>query len=189
MKRKPKPKSNAARKQEAKRKYETVKPKEGRPTDYREEYCEGIIRFFSKPLVRKLKKTIRTRTGAVIEEEVEVPNEPPTIESYSKSIGVVTTTIVAWTEKHPEFLAAYTRAKEIQKDFINQQALMGRYNSNYAIFFQTNNTDMRSKNQVTGPDDKPLIPVRSSQELELIDAIKNRLITTMPKAIEDKSGE
>ena len=75
----------------------------GRPTKYRKEYCDLIIRHFDIPATTTKKQTIVTRS-VVKTIDVEVPNMVPTIESFARKLGVMTETIVAWTKEYPEFL-------------------------------------------------------------------------------------
>lgn len=116
----------------------------GRPTKYRKEYCDLIIRHFDIPATTTKKQTIVTRS-VVKTIDVEVPNMVPTIESFARKLGVMTETIVAWTKEYPEFLTAYKKAKAMAKEILNENAIMGRYCEGYAKFFAINCTDMVDK--------------------------------------------
>jgi hypothetical protein len=121
----------------------------GRPTKYNPSYCQQIIEYFSAPLTKNLKKTYTTKAGTVIEEDVEKGSEFPTIDEFSaKILGVDDTTLINWTREHPEFLAAYTRAKQLQRDFLIKNGLQERYNSQFAIFVAKNCCGMTDKSEV-----------------------------------------
>jgi len=128
----------------------TQNHKVGRPTDYRPEYCEDIIKFFSRPLTKTVYKTYTTKAGTVIKEPIEKPNELPTIEEYCSSIGIVVSTLHEWRKHHPEFSKAYTHAKQLEKDFLVKNGLCDRYNARFAQFVAINCTDMVDKIEVSG---------------------------------------
>ena len=120
----------------------------GRPTKYRPEYCQQLLAHFSQPLTKTVIKKYTTKAGTVIEEPIEKPNELPTIEGFAESIGVVKDVIIDWTNKYPEFLFAYRRAKQIFRDFIVRNGITGRYDSRFAQFVAINDTDMRDRKEV-----------------------------------------
>ena len=141
----------------------------GRPTKYKSEYCQAIIKFFShKPYISK--KVITTGKNDYKKESFQlVPNAFPRFDRFADSIGVNGDTLVEWTKavypdshpkagqlKYPEFSAAYTRAKELQKWFLIENGLTGLYNPRFAIFAATNITDMREKIQHQGDPENPI---------------------------------
>lgn len=120
----------------------------GRPTDYHPIYCETIVEFFSKPLTEQQIKSITkkvTQNGTVSEraEFGIVAANLPTFTKFARYIGVDTDTLVEWTKVHPEFSVSYKKCKELQKDFLIDNALAGRYNPAAFIFTAKNITDMR----------------------------------------------
>ncbi len=115
----------------------------GRPTDYREEYCQDIVEFFSRPLTKTVIKTYTTKAGTVIEEPVERPEELPTIEEYCNRLGISKQALSEWVKVHPRFGDAYVRAKQLEKDFLVKNGLSGRFDSRFSIFVAQNFTDMR----------------------------------------------
>lgn len=58
----------------------------GRPTDYREEYCEGIVEFCAQGY---------------------------SLTAYAGEIGVARQSITEWARVHPEFSVAVNRAKAV----------------------------------------------------------------------------
>lgn len=106
----------------------------GRPTKYRPEYCEDIIRFFSRPLY--IKKTERKNIdGEWVEVEHEVPNETPFLIDWTEKIGVAHDAPYEWAKVHPEFSAAYYRAKKKQERFLVELGIKGDHNG--FMTFQT----------------------------------------------------
>jgi hypothetical protein len=131
----------------------------GAPTKYKPEYCEQIIAFFA---VDPSKTIIEVITGKNFEKETEkqIPNIFPTFEKFAHSIDVNGDTLVEWTkdeEKYPGFSAAYKKAKELQKNFLIQNGLVGLYPAAAFCFVAKNCTDMRDKTEVehTGLPEPP----------------------------------
>lgn len=127
----------------------------GRPTKYKAEFAAAIIKFFDRPYTREKAIEKVTPQGMPYEVMEEVPNDFPTFEKFAVQIGVNGDTLVEWAnaknkdgnEKYPDFSAAYKKAKQLQKDFLMQNSLMGRYSTAFAIFTAKNVTDMRDKQE------------------------------------------
>ncbi len=124
----------------------------GRPTKYRRKYCEELIAYFSVEPTKEVTKTITTKHGTVIEEPVQRAIRLPSLERFAANIGVSKQTVITWTENHPEFLDAYKRAKDLQKDILNTNGLLGLYDAGYAKFVAVNCTDMVEKTNHVFPD-------------------------------------
>jgi hypothetical protein len=110
----------------------------GRPTKYKPEYCEGIIEFFSRDVVRERTETVEGKNWSkdtIVREAIFFPS----VEGFAVSIGVDDTTLITWTKKWPKFLAAYLRAKDIQKALIYEYGITGQLDSRLAgLFAQAN---------------------------------------------------
>jgi hypothetical protein len=131
----------------------------GRPTKYKPEYCKKIIKFFS---IDPSYTTTETVTGKNWEKETtkQIPNQFPTLEKFAHSINVNGDTLVEWSkddEKYSGFPAAYKKAKELQKNFLIQNGLLGLYPAAAFCFVAKNVTDMRDKTEVehTGLPEPP----------------------------------
>lgn len=125
-------------------------PKRGRghPTDYRPEYCEKLLEWFNgqrHERVIKRERIIPQKNGApAIEREYEgVITRFPTFEGFADSVGVCTATLHLWRKAHPDFLEAYKRARERQKDWLVEIGLRGVVPVAAYIFTAKNVTDMR----------------------------------------------
>lgn len=125
----------------------------GRPSEYNSKYCEDIIEFFSrKPYdilmmmnedTGKEEPVINKHGNAVL-----IPCDLPTFEGFAIHIGVSRQTLHNWCDAYPEFLYAYTRAKDFQKEILIQNGLHGNYEKQFAIFTAKNVTDMKDKQEV-----------------------------------------
>ena len=127
-----------------------------RPTKYKPEYCDRIVKFFSVTPWKEVPYTITYKNGTMKEGTERWPNEIPTFHAFAKSIDVNEDTVVEWAKKHEEFSAAYKRAKELQKWFLIENGLNSLYNSTFAIFTAKNITDMRDRQELTGVDGGPI---------------------------------
>lgn len=124
------------------------KNKGGRPTKYKEEYCQKIIKFFSRDHTKVLIDTVTYKNGTIKEVEREVANTLPTFERFAFEIGVNRDTLREWRDRHKMFSASYKRAKGLQKDMIIDLGLRGLYNATFSIFTAKNVTDMRDKGEI-----------------------------------------
>jgi hypothetical protein len=170
----------------AKKKQKTKKHPGGRPTKYKPEYCKAIIKFFSIPPNRKEVMEVSTSQGVSAkggtsdfrkEKYQLVPNDPPFFEDFATSIGVSDDTIVNWAKRYPEFLAAYNKAKFLQKRFLIINGLAGCYPPASYIFTAKNITDMRDKQEVDTTktfDITGLEKLEDNELDELIKALQNR---------------
>jgi len=102
----------------------------GRPTKYKKNYCQEIIKYFDKEPFE-------------IKEGKEVPVNLPTFEKFAVYIDVNYDTLQEWRKKHEEFSESYKKAKNLQKNILIINGLRGNYNSTFAIFTAKNITDMR----------------------------------------------
>ena len=117
--------------------------REGRPTKYKPEYCQEIIEFFSIPPSREVEVVQYDKSGNDHVTYQTKANPIPFFAAFARKIGVNDDTIVEWEKVHPEFSAAYKKAKELQKEFLIENGLAGLYNATFAIFTAKNITDMR----------------------------------------------
>ena len=116
----------------------------GRPTAYRVEYIEEMLKHFNQPLYIN-KEVQQASGGRLVKVMVEKPNSMPTFERFALNIGVTHDTLRNWCKEHPEFFGAYNACKDIQKDFIVEHGMMGNYNPGFAKFIAVNVTNLRDK--------------------------------------------
>lgn len=138
----------------------------GRPHKYKQIFCKRMIDHFSIDPYKIVELTKVTKDGREVKTTEIVPNRLPTFANFAWSIGVDHNTVLNWVNavdsegkpKYPEFLGAYTQCKELQKDFLNYNALSGNYDSRYAVFLATNITEYRNKTSAehTGKNGEPI---------------------------------
>ena len=154
----------------------------GRPTSFKPEFTDEIIKFFSiepyKNLITKWNKEYFAdgRLKKESEEGVLKPNKLPTLYRFARKIGVDYSTMCRWVEKGeiqdddgrwnkditPQFVRfrdSYKEAKELQKEFLINIGLAGAAPAPFAIFTAKNITDMRDKTEsdVTHHLPKPIL--------------------------------
>ena len=133
--------------------------KEGRPSKYKSEYCDELVKFFDRePYYEKELQHFDKDGSYKWSDYKRYPNDLPTFAHFAKKIGVNGDTLVEWTKVNKEFSAAYKRAKELQKEFLIENGLQGLYNATFAIFTAKNITDMRDVQaiQYSGEDGGPI---------------------------------
>ncbi len=144
----------------------------GRPTEYKEEYCQALMDYFNVKSYEESDITYETKSFTKTETK-RLPSKFPTIEGFAARVaGVSVQTLLAWTKDHPDFLQAYMRAKQCQKDVLIEGGMSGIYDSRFAQFVAVNCSDMRDKVQLTGSEDGPVIiqivpPASSGAEIEV----------------------
>lgn len=140
----------------------------GRPTKYKKQYCEEIIRFFDVPQT-KIQKVTQITASGVTEFNKEVPENLPTIIGFARKIGVLSETLKEWADKYEEFSVSYRKALELEKEFLIQNGLKGFYQPNIFQFIASNLTDMKNKEtkEHTGADGGP---IQTKVTVEFVDA-------------------
>jgi len=116
----------------------------GRPTKYRPEYCQEIIRYFT--------------VSPLDSENNPVP--PPYFQEFCLSIGITKPTLHYWIDNYPDFSYAYSVAKEKQKQLIITNALLGGYNASFA---------WRAMANMHGWRDEKDLNVKGDMKIEIID--------------------
>ena len=121
--------------------------KRGQPTKYKPEYCQEIITFFDIEPYETTTEKFFYKNGDEKEKEVRVPAQLPFFSAFARKIGVCHDTLCEWCKVHPDFSEAYKRAKELQKEMLINNGLMGLYNATAYIFTAKNIAGMRDKTE------------------------------------------
>ena len=102
----------------------------GRPSDYKPEYCELLVSYF-------------------LESE-----EYPTLEGFCIPYKFSSARLHAWAKDFPEFRESKEKAIEIQKHRTMKGAMDGTLNTTYAIFINKNCHGMKDKveQEISGLD-------------------------------------
>jgi hypothetical protein len=159
----------------------------GRPTKYKKEYAQAIIDYFRQECIKETETTVEGKNWSKTVTDL-VPVFFPTFELFADSLDVDDDTLVEWAHKvypeahakrgelvHPEFSAAYRRAKKIQKGVLLKFSLLGRFDTRFAQFMAINNFGMISAK--TESKDQGEITFRKYEELddsELAAALQSR---------------
>lgn len=128
----------------------------GRPTKYREEYCEKIIQFFNRPKTKILTTVTTGKNDYEKVEEKEVAAPLPTLSGFALSINVNMDTLNQWCKVHPEFSESYKQAKELEAEFVVENAMRNLYAQPFSIFYMKNCHGWKDKQELTGADSGPL---------------------------------
>lgn len=121
----------------------------GRPTKYKPEFCDLMIEFFSIEPVKYIEREIMGsgKDGPYVK---EIRTEAraatlPTFAGFAREIGVWTSSLGEWRDKHEEFSVAYKECKKLQEQFLMTNALKGHYQANFTIFTMKNVCGWRDK--------------------------------------------
>lgn len=113
----------------------------GRPTKYKEKYCEEIVKYF-KEKCEPIKS--KDKDG---KEVLKPASRPPTLYGFAANIGVCIDTIHEWGQKHDAFSDAVKRCKAIQAQFVIEGGMSGDTNTAFSIFMMKNNFNWSDKVQ------------------------------------------
>ena len=126
----------------------------GRPTDYKKEYCEDIVKFFNVEPYFETPVTYQDKKGNITSKVVFIAANLPTLAGFAKKIGVSRDTLNEWEHVHPEFSDAIKKGKACQESILITNALRGDYNPAFSIFFAKNNMGWTDKTDFTTKGDK-----------------------------------
>lgn len=138
----------------------------GRPTKYKKAFARMLVEYFSIPATYEKEIVFTNKKGETYSKFETVANDIPTFEGFAESIQVDDRTLERWSkaktstgrDKHPEFCRAYNRAKQLQKQILIKNTLNGRYNSQFAMFYAKNVTDLRDRLELPRDDEGKLVP-------------------------------
>ncbi len=92
-----------------------------------------------------IKNSTETAITFLLTSNDELYKMYPFLFEFAHEIGVSDRTLERWAKKHKEFCRAYKEAKELQKNFLIINGLLGLYKPAFAIFTAKNITDMRNE--------------------------------------------
>jgi len=181
------------------KKYNYTK-KPGRPSKYKPEFCQEMINFFNQEPYEDIKLPHYKNGKKTWEDIKRMPSKLPTMVEFVKSlnkngVSIGFRTVYDWLDKkHSSFHEDFSQTfiyicKDLQKNFLNQNALQGLYNPLYSKFLAVNITDMRD---VVSPliDQSTHYHYTQIDEVKLLEQAKEKGIT-LPLEIERrlKSGQ
>jgi hypothetical protein len=140
----------------------------GRPSDYKPEYCQMVIDFFTQePFTTIPVKDKGGNETVAVDKNGKPYLKPcplPTKEGFAISINVHTDTLLNWAKKHEDFFGAIRKAENLQKNILIQNGLFGNYESKFCQFVAKNVTDMSDKQEIISRNANVEIPVDASPE-------------------------
>lgn len=139
-----------------------IPKKVGRPTDYRPEYCEQMIEYFSEAPYSEKMKTVVTKMGDVVEVPTVEASDFKSLAAFANRLGVHKDTLHEWSKVHPEFSDAYKRAKQFQEEWLSVNGNKGLLNPAFSIFTAKNVIDWRDKRDIELTE-KPLEKLSDDQ--------------------------
>lgn len=155
--------------------------KTGRPTLYKDEYPELLIKHFDIPPYFKTTKQVFTKSG-VCEVEVLEPNDFPTLAGFAIKIGVCRDSLHEWANKkdkdgnlkHPLFSDAYKKVSLYQENYLVTNGLRGIVNTAFAIFTAKNVLGWRDKKEIEVNDTNVEVQTKALSEVgtKIIKAIE-----------------
>ena len=156
--------------------------KTGRPTKYKNAYCKGIIKFFSGDPYKEVTTKFTNKKGEEWEKDELRANDIPFFSAYAHSIDVSHATLLAWCDKHPDFLEAYKRAKELQEYFLAINCLMGLYQQSFGIFTAKNilgwrderHLDVKKKVDVSGKMGLDISAMKPKERKKMLDDLMKK---------------
>lgn len=129
-----------------------AKPGPKGPTKWKPEMCDDLVAFFSvEPNYEKEVFKVNKKGDEYSVFETK-PNQIPFFGVWERKHKISRMAVSDWAKpeneaKYPGFRDAYLQAKEMQKEFLISNALLGLYNPTSFIFTAKNITDMRDVSQ------------------------------------------
>lgn len=157
--------------------------KTGRPTKYKEEFCEQIIEYFRREPTTTVYKTEYDKAGNVKGEiPIVMTTEFPTFQGFADDLDVSMDTLNEWGRIYPAFSDSYARAKALQERIWLINSMDNRYNSQFAQFFGKNCLGYKDRTELSGPDGGPIQLAAvdysrlTTQELEELEVMASKAL-------------
>ena len=131
-------------------KYSFLKPY-GRPaksSKYKPEYCDDMFEFFAVKHYEIRECVSFNKFGQKSITYHESPGKTPYFIDFARQIGVHRDTMNEWTRVHPEFGKTWKECKELQRNFLTENALRGNFNPTAYRFAAINYTNMSDKVEI-----------------------------------------
>ena len=105
--------------------------------------------FYNAEKTKVIEETVYLKNGEIREISKEVANTPPHFSEFCRKKNIPYRKFKLWLTLYDDLYEAYEDCNEIIKEFIIDNGLIGKYQSNFAIFAATNLTDMKVKTETT----------------------------------------
>jgi len=128
---------------------ETVN-KGGRPSKYKPEFCEQMIKFFDRNPVETIEAgKLYDKEGNVTKTLTkEVACQCPTFEKYCADIGISKQTFHNWVKEHEMFLDAYLKSKNFQANIMMVNGMSGMFNPGFTGLSMKNMHNWSDKQEI-----------------------------------------
>lgn len=173
----------------------------GRPTKYKEEYCEMIVEYFEQakaeilvdvsfyntnkeesmsqiinpiPIDPKDADLLNAWPVKKIEQKIAM-NMFPSYVRFARRIGVNKTTLFEWAQHHPEFSNSMKVCNEIAETILLENWLQGIYNAWFTQFLLKNNYWYKDKSEVDTSIKMEVTEITTKQK-SAIDSLKSIFI-------------
>lgn len=103
--------------------------------------------FYNAEKTKVIEETVYLKNGEIREISKEVANTPPHFSEFCRKKNIPYRKFKLWLTLYDDLYEAYEDCNEIIKEFIIDNGLVGKYQSNFAIFAATNLTDMKVKTE------------------------------------------
>lgn len=159
------------------------RPGVGRPTKYRPEFAQQILTYFDKQPYTEV--DVPQPSGLV--KRQRMATDPPMLSDFARSIGVSVKTLNRWAvdinvetgnPKHPDFVEAYARAREMQESLIARGGLLHLYDPRVAQFALKNLAgwaDQPARTSEVAPISKEELEATYIKDIEEAHATQDKL--------------
>ncbi len=153
--------------------------KMGRPTTYKPEYCEEIIKYFSIEPYSLVEREI-IKDGQSVAIQVREASDFPNFAGFACQIDTHRAVLHDWCEKHPDFADAYKKAKELQEKWLVTNAMkMNMVSTPFAIFTAKNVIGWRDQKEVKATVDQTVKQESSPEDKKQLDLLAEFLKTKL----------
>lgn len=144
-----------------------IKKKVGRPSKLTNDHLKKIAQYYENhqpyyespvEYVNKkgIKKTIMER----------LPNPPPSLLELAEYLGVTRYSVYHWNERNSKFRdIVRTYRNKINEEYIVNNALIGKYNANFARFLLINKHGYREKIEIDSSNSANTKPVQFNTQI------------------------
>ena len=122
----------------------------GRPTKYKEEYCDALYDHYNIPAYKQ--QTVLEKNDDGEWEEVltanYVANRIPSVVSFCRELKINRDTFYEWVGKHKDFSDTYKNCLVIAEDIWAENSMFSRYDKAYTIFYGKNIFGWKDKQEI-----------------------------------------
>lgn len=112
-------------------------------------FADEIIEYFcNAETSEEVSELVTNRRGEEYYNRKIIARPPPMMSAFGRQYGLTMTELKRLAENFPDTIGhAFELAADVVKEFFIENGLLGRYNSQFAIFAGKNITDMKDKTE------------------------------------------